>query len=178
LADRRSSTYDTLDSLRRIVQALRESSRRAERDLGISGAQLFVLETLEASPGLSLNELAARTHTHQSSVSTVVARLVQQRLVKRRRSPRDARRLELVATDRGRRLRARAPDAVQRRLIRTIEGLPAGSQRTLARLLVEVVREFDGLDRRARAPRMFFDNHRGARRAARAPQVPRGRTDE
>jgi DNA-binding MarR family transcriptional regulator len=67
---------DVLDSLRRIVQVLRESSRRAERQLGISGAQLFVLEKLAEAPSQSLNELAERTHTHQSSVSTVVARLV------------------------------------------------------------------------------------------------------
>jgi tetratricopeptide (TPR) repeat protein len=64
--------------LREIVQALRESSRRAEQRLGISGAQLFVLEKLADAPSQSLNDLAARTFTHQSSVSTVVARLVEQ----------------------------------------------------------------------------------------------------
>ena len=63
---------DVLDSLRRIVRSLLESSRRAEQQLGITGAQLFVLEKLAAARALSLNELAERTHTHQSSVSTVV----------------------------------------------------------------------------------------------------------
>ncbi len=61
-----------LDAIRRIVQALRESSRAAEKRVGLSGAQLFVLQTLGESPGLSLNELAERTRTHQSSVSVVV----------------------------------------------------------------------------------------------------------
>ena len=56
-----------LDSLRRIVQALRgESSRRAEQDLGVSGAQLFVLDALALAPALSVNELAYRTRTHQN----------------------------------------------------------------------------------------------------------------
>jgi DNA-binding MarR family transcriptional regulator len=58
-----------LDAVRRIVQALRESSRQAERQVGLSGAQLFVLQKLAESPASSVNELAARTHTHQSSVS-------------------------------------------------------------------------------------------------------------
>jgi DNA-binding MarR family transcriptional regulator len=157
-APRGSPTNEVLDSLRRIVQILRESSRRAEQQAGVSGAQLFVLETLERSPGLSLNELAGHTRTHQSSVSTVIARLVAQRLVRRRRSATDARRLELVLTARGQRVVASAPDAVQGRLIRTIERLPETSQRRLARLLDDVVR---GMDGGAGMPRMFFDDGRG-----------------
>src|SRR5262245_40728501 len=35
-----------LDGLRRVVQVLRESSRAAERRIGLSSAQLFVLQRL------------------------------------------------------------------------------------------------------------------------------------
>ena len=62
-----------LDSIRGIVQVLRESSRAAEERVGLSGAQLFVLQKLGEGGGASLNELAARTRTHQSSVSVVVS---------------------------------------------------------------------------------------------------------
>ena len=71
-----------LDAVRHVVQALRESSRLAERQVGLTGAQLFVLQKLAESPALSVNELAERTHTHQRSVSTVVSRLVDRRLVR------------------------------------------------------------------------------------------------
>src|SRR3954463_14128091 len=84
-----------LDGVRRIVQALRESSRAAERRVGLTGAQLFVLQTVAANPGISLNALAARTRTHQSSVSTVVTRLVSRGLIRRTRSAGDGRTLEL-----------------------------------------------------------------------------------
>src|SRR5215217_2732988 len=60
-----------LDAIRRIVRVLRVSSRAAEKQVGLSGAQLFVLHKLEDAPALSLNELADRTRTHQSSVSVV-----------------------------------------------------------------------------------------------------------
>lgn len=148
---------DVLDSLRRIVQVLRESSRRAEQELGITGAQLFVLEQLVAVPPQSLNDLAERTRTHQSSVSTVVTRLVERGLVVRQRSARDARRLELALTARGRRMTAKTPGAAQNRLIRTIEDLPPRSRRQLASLLRQVV---GGLDARERRPHMFFDDDR------------------
>src|SRR3954469_5309098 len=112
-----------LDGVRRIVQSLRESSRWAEKRVGMSGAQLFVLQKLEESPAQSLNDLAARTHTHQSSVSTVVARLARQGYPTRVRSRHDGRTVELHLSNRGRGVVKRAPDAVQERLIAAIQQL-------------------------------------------------------
>lgn len=63
-----------LDGIRSLVNRLRESSREAERRIGLTAAQLFVLQLLRASDDLSVNDLAARTYTHQSSVSVVVSR--------------------------------------------------------------------------------------------------------
>jgi DNA-binding MarR family transcriptional regulator len=153
--NRRLETRQVLDSLRRIVQALRESSRHAERSVGVTGAQLFVLEKLAESPAQSLNELADRTHTHQSSVSTVVARLIEHGYVVRAWAADDGRRMELTLADRGRQLLAGAPTAAQDRLIRSIQRLPAQTRRQLASILSEVV---DGMGRGRGAPRMFFDD--------------------
>src|SRR5260221_5045979 len=97
-----AATRVVLDAIRRIVQALRESSRAAEKHAGLSGAQLFVLQTLGESPGLSLNELAERTRTHQSSVSVVVAKLARQRFYERGTASGDARRAEIRLSTRGR----------------------------------------------------------------------------
>ena len=68
-----------------------------------------MLQQLAAAPAKSVNELADRTYTHQSSVSVVVRRLVEQGLVARRRASDDGRRRELSLTAAGRRLVARAP---------------------------------------------------------------------
>src|SRR5436190_7860869 len=97
-------TRTVLDGVRRIVRTLHESSRASEKAVGLSGAQLFVLQTLADLPGASLNALAERTHTHQSSVSTVVSRLVERGLVLRAPAAADARRLELRLSAEGRRL--------------------------------------------------------------------------
>lgn len=155
---------DALDSLRRIVQALRESSRRAERELGVTGAQAFVLETLAGAPELSLNELAERTHTHQSSVSTVVARLVKRGLVRRSRATEDARRLVLTLSPEGRRLIARAPDIAQSRLVRGIERQPEPARRVLCAVLAALAHDLDGGRSR---PGMFFESHSPKGRTAR-----------
>src|SRR3982751_587504 len=77
---------------RRIVRFLRLADRDVEAACDISAAQLFVLHTLVDKPAQSLSELAQRTLTDQSSVSTVVSRLVERGLVKRTASRADRRR--------------------------------------------------------------------------------------
>jgi DNA-binding MarR family transcriptional regulator len=140
-ARERAETQAVLDGIRRLVRELRLASAVAERTLKMSGAQLYVLHALGREDGLSVNELAARTLTHQSSVSVVVAKLVQRGWVKRRRSASDARRLELSLTAAGRGLIGRAPEAIQDRLIAAIERLPRAERSALAGALTKVIRD-------------------------------------
>ena len=144
-----------LDGVRRIVHALRASSRRAEQDVGLSGAQLFVLQRLADAPALSVNDLAARTHTHQSSVSTVVAKLVEKGLVRRMPAADDARRVELSLAPRARRLIDRGPDVAQARLVHGVERLTPVRRRQLASTLAELAQ---AMDAGATPPRMFFED--------------------
>jgi DNA-binding MarR family transcriptional regulator len=157
-----------MDAVRVIVQALRESGRAAERDAGISGAQLFVLHTLAGEPAMTMNTLAARTHTHQSSVSTVVSRLVDRGLVTRTTPAADGRQRQLTLSPQGARLAARAPDAAQIRLIAAIKRLPAERRRLLASTLTELGQALAGVER---VPPMFFE-----KTVRRGVSARRGRT--
>jgi DNA-binding MarR family transcriptional regulator len=107
--------------------------------VGVSSAQLFVLQSLAGGPGVSLGELATLTHTDQSSVSVVVSRLVRRGLVKRAVSANDARRLELSLTTRGLALLDTAPSPLQANLLGAIQHLPEAERRHLADLIERVV---------------------------------------
>jgi DNA-binding MarR family transcriptional regulator len=130
---------DVFNGLRRLVHALHAASRVTERRLGVTGAQLFVLAQLRATPSLSINALAERTMTHQSTVSVVVRRLVRRKLVKKVRADDDARRVELTLTPAGVALLRRAPEAIQLRLARAIGELGGADRRALARGLTRLV---------------------------------------
>ncbi len=143
-----------MNALRRVIRAARAAAQRAERGLGISGAQLFVLEQLAHTGAPSLNDLAARTHTHKSSVSVVVSRLVARGLVRRKRSAADRRGIELAITPAGRTVLRRAPESAQARFIAALYRLRPADRAALA----------GGLDRftgvlgiRALAPTMLFE---------------------
>jgi DNA-binding MarR family transcriptional regulator len=155
-----------MDALRRIVRALRLSARAAEGRLGISSAQLFVLHQLAHGDASSIDELAARTLTHQSSVSVVVSRLADRGLVVRRTPAHDARRTAIALTAAGRALLRRAPEVSQARLITGLERLPPSQRRALASQLTALVR---ALEVGHEKPAMFFEEE-----PARA-RVPRRR---
>jgi len=144
-----------MDGLRRIVQALRVSARAAERRHGISGAQLFVLHQLVDGKPRSINELAALTFTHQSSVSTVVSRLDDGGYVVRKSSEDDARRSQVALTSTGRALLRKAPEPVQAHLVAGLRRLTSSDRQFLARALSVLADEAGAKDV---APRLLFDD--------------------
>jgi DNA-binding MarR family transcriptional regulator len=130
---------EVLNSLRHIVRSLRVSSRDAEQRVGLSGAQLFVLQCLSRQSPCSVNELAAATATDQSSVSVVVSRLVARGHVKRVTSKLDRRSVELSLTPAGRTLLLAAPEAAQERLLMALSQLKRSEISLLSSLLGKVV---------------------------------------
>jgi DNA-binding MarR family transcriptional regulator len=128
----RRDIADVLDAIRSVVQSLRVSGRAAEQSFGISTAQLFILSELAKKPADSVNDLADRTFTHQSSVSMVVSRLVERRLVTRTAAKEDARRVSISITPAGRALVRRAPDGAQARLVDALKTMPRAHVRALA----------------------------------------------
>ena len=160
------------DSLRRITQAIRLSSSVVQDTLGITGAQLFVLQQLAAQPGASLRELADLTLTDQSSVSVVVSRVVEGGYVTRRVSASDARRTELTLTRAGTGLLRRAPALAQTRLMAALRTVPAAQLRVTASVLERVARAVGSTSEPAP---MFFEPASGKRRRAapRRKQAPR-----
>jgi DNA-binding MarR family transcriptional regulator len=158
-----------LDSIRRIVRALRLFDREAEKRFGLSGAQLFVLQQLGDGNAISINELAGRTHTHQSSVSVVVQKLVDRKLVRRSPSAKDARRVELSLTQRGRRLLRSAPLAAQDRLITSLANLTKTRRKLLSDLLSELIQK-TGIERHP--PTLFFEDQSPRRSRGSSKNLP------
>lgn len=156
IQQRRNDAREVMEAIRRIVQRLRLFSRRAERELGLSGPQLFVIQLLADHPDLSVGALAERTLTHQSTVSTVVAPLIKKGLVARRSDEADGRRVLLSLTRSGQALLQKSPAAPQAGLIRALERLPARTRRGLADGLNALLAEI-GASSATPAP-LFFDD--------------------
>jgi DNA-binding MarR family transcriptional regulator len=145
---------DVLNSFRRIVRSLRVSSRLSEQQVGLSGAQLFVLQCIARGAPCSITELAERTATDQSSVSVVVGRLANGGYVKRSTSKLDRRSVSLTLTPKGKKRLESAPEAAQDRLIHGLRRLETDDLHSLSRILSMVVEAAEVSDE---SPTLFFE---------------------
>ena len=125
----------SMDAIRAVVRSLRLNTRAIEQKIGISLAQLYVLQQVAERPAESLNDLAERTATHQSSVSVVVRRLVDRGLVSRRSSTVDKRRVQIAVTPAGHAVLKGAPRTIQLRLVTAMDSLSPAERHQLAELL-------------------------------------------
>lgn len=133
----RDEVSEVMDCIRHIFKALRVSSSQFEKELGLSVAQIFVLKKLRDEPGLSINDLAARTTTHQSSVSVVVKKLEEQGLVSRTVSTEDSRRVIVSLTEAGVQRLGTIPRTIQEEMIDTLEAMHPEKTSSLAKLMRE-----------------------------------------
>jgi len=144
-----------LNSIRHLVRMLRVTDRAAQSELGLSGAQLFVVHELGKTPALSLSGMAERTYTDQSSVSVVISKLVEGGYVQRDRDRRDARRLVLTLTKEGRAIAEKSPPAAQERILEVLDRLPAADRRRFAETFARIIEE---LGEAKGVPPMLFED--------------------
>src|SRR5579871_3350761 len=144
-----------LQCVRALVKVLRRSARAVERRTGVTNAQLFILRQLAATDGLSINEIADRALTGQNTVSTIVARLARQSLVRRGRVLSDGRRVVVTLTPTGRRLLRHAPEPPTARLLTALDRMPVGSVAALGRTIRALLQALGASDEVAG---MLFEN--------------------
>ena len=144
-----------LNAFRNLVKALRLADRAGLKRHGLGAAQTFVLHELSRDAPLSINELAERTATDQSTVSVVVHKLVDKGYVDRVRSHADARRAELGLTKKGKQLVRTLGPPIQHQLLAGLEKLSAKRAAELADMLEVLVSELGQTDR---FPPMFFED--------------------
>lgn len=130
-----TSLSRALNSLRRIVRAGRGATQAVEARYGISSAQLYILQALAETPGMSIKDVVALTLTTNSSVSEVVARLVNSELVVREVAPDDRRRKVLTLTEAGREIVRHSPRTIQQTLVEGFHRISTKDQHALANSL-------------------------------------------
>lgn len=133
-----TEAQSVLNSFRCLVKSLRVADRAGLREHGLGASQLYVLHELHRESPLSVNALAQRTATDQSTVSVVVSKLIEKGFVTRERSGADARRLDLALTAKGRALMKRLPPPIQWLIIEGVQRLSRARAKALAESLQEI----------------------------------------
>ena len=139
-----------------LVHQLQKRSKRMAAELGVTGPQRLVLRVVGLMPGASAGTLAAVLHVHPSTLTGVLQRLVDQRLLRRLSDARDRRRAVLHLTSRGERINATSNGTVEAAVATALRGLgrrdAAAAERALT-VIAEHLQEPPSPRVRARTPR-------------------------
>lgn len=107
--DRAPPHMEALKMLRIVIRAAQRHSAWIEKQCGISGAQLWVLQELHETPGLRVGELAERLAIHQTTTSNLLDALVRKGYVAKERDSTDQRVVRLALSVQGSEILERAP---------------------------------------------------------------------
>lgn len=113
-----------IDNIRRVFQAVNEYSKKAERETGLTGPQLWAIKVLAEEAPLKVSQLARRMYLHPATVVGILDRLEGRELVTRTRSTEDRRVVKIELTERGRELVTQSPEVAQGLLVKGLETLP------------------------------------------------------
>lgn len=142
------SSYDEsiLLSLRRITRAIDVYSRHLAKTYNLTGPQLVCLRQLARDGASSPGELAKQVSLSAATVTGILDRLETRRLVRRRRNPKDKRRVIVALTKEGRELAASAPPPLHSRLSKGLAELPQTEQAAIEEALRSVVAMMEAED--------------------------------
>jgi len=130
---------DIFDNLRRVYQVINEQSKKAKKQTGITGPQLWAIKMIAESSPVQVSELAHKMYLHPATVVGILNRLEEQGLVIRTRTREDRRIVDVNLTPEGNALVARAPEVAQGLLAAGLEVLPAGRLLDIASALDQLV---------------------------------------
>jgi MarR family transcriptional regulator, organic hydroperoxide resistance regulator len=114
---------------------LQRTSKRMLRGLGVTGPQRLTLRLIGEFPGISPGELATLLHVHPSTLTGVLARLLDRQLIVRETHAEDARRSVLRLSRRGIRVDAIRAGTVEDAVDAVLRRTSRADQRCVARVL-------------------------------------------
>lgn len=116
---------DFMRLLWRLEHGLQATSKRMDAHLGITGPQRLVLRLVTQFPGLSAGDVARILHLHPSTITGILQRLVDKRLLLREADPRDTRRVRLRPRAGATTLARRSAGTVEAAVARVLARVPA-----------------------------------------------------
>ena len=136
--DARPELPDVLDFMQllwAVVHGLEKVSKRMGGEIGVTGPQRLVLRVVGLFPGMSAGDLASILHVHPSTLTGVLQRLVDQRLLARSDHPLDRRRAVLRLTPRGARANAVRRGTVEAAVAEALANVSARDRAAARRVL-------------------------------------------
>ncbi len=101
-------------SLRKIIQAIDIHSRTLNKDFGLTGPQIVVLQEIARNGGIGVTRLARSTSLSQATITDITQRLEKKGYIQRRKTEDDRRGVTLSLSDQGWKIMEDLPPLLQK----------------------------------------------------------------
>ena len=145
-AEKKNDPLVILGKLRILVRAAQRHSAAVQKQCGVSGAQLWILQELRDAPGLRVGELAARMAIHQTTASNLLDALEKSGYVIKSRDESDQRVVNLWLAPKGAKVLRKAPQPARGLLPEALAKVSAADRAKLnagLQALLDVVGDAD-----------------------------------
>jgi DNA-binding MarR family transcriptional regulator len=148
VGERMDRTDQSLIAIRKILRSTELHGRELARAAGVTAAQIRVLQIVAEKSHATPKEISRRMGVSQPTMSSLLDRLESKSLVERHPSEVDRRQVDIVITEGGRDVIARAPDPLQQRYVKQFEALADWEQAMFVSVLERVATMLDasGID--------------------------------
>jgi len=106
-----------LVALRQIIRAIDLHSKKLERESGLTGPQLIVMQSIVRNDPATAGQIARDVNLSQATVTTILDRLERKAYLRRERSEEDKRKVWICLTEAGRQVLEQAPALMQESFI-------------------------------------------------------------
>lgn len=137
---------DILISLRKIMRAADLYSQKLMKESGLTAPQLLVMQAIEKEGNPSTSALARHIAVSQATMTRIIDRLERAGLVRREKSSKDKRVVNIGLTDAGQAKLESAPEALQEEFLRRFRKLEDWEQQMLKSSLLRVAKMMDAED--------------------------------
>lgn len=137
---------ELLIALRRTTRAIDLHSKKLQRETGLTTSQLLVLEAAVKLDRASPGNIAKEVQLSQATVTNLIDRMERHELVIRQKSVEDKRVVEVILTDKGKRMIDLAPEPLQAGFLREFRKLERWEQHQLIGSMQRIAAMMDAED--------------------------------
>lgn len=135
-----TTVEEVINNIRRVFQVFNDYSKKAKREAGLTGPQLWAIKMIAENAPLKVSDVARLMFIQPGTVVGILDRLEEKGLVSRTRSQKDRRVVTIELTDEGKDLIAQAPEVIQGHLVKGLESLPAENFMIIANGMEQLVK--------------------------------------
>lgn len=137
---------EVLKKFRMVIRAAQRHSAWIEKQCGIGGAQLWVMQEVNDAPGARVGEIAGKLSIHQTTMSNLLNGLVKQGYILKNRDAHDQRAVKLTLSDKGKALLGAAPKPARGLLPEALLQMDATALGELDKGLLSLMQSIDMID--------------------------------